>query len=220
MESIKNLLKSFLVKCGHIYKYHKDEELVNLFISNNDECALEELFNRYVDKIYGIVLRITKDVYYTEDVIQEVFLTLSQKLHTFRGDSSFSTWLFRITTNAAYMKLRSEKKFIKDYGVEDEYQFTHGKTNNPVNYSVSNWSNHPEVNLFKKEALEILDEAMIELPESYRVVIHLKDIEGFSYKEIAEILNITIPAVKSRIHRSRLTLRDLLSEYFYDWRNK
>ncbi|MGI9534044.1 MAG: RNA polymerase sigma factor [Thermodesulfobacteriota bacterium] len=216
MNFFKKILKAVLVKCGNIYFFHKDMELINLFTKEEDECAFDEIINRYIDKIYSLVFRITKNKEMTEDVVQEIIVTLSQKLETFRGDSSFSTWLYRISTNAALMKLRSEKKYVNNQVIEDNNIFDENKIGT---YVPKDSSKRPDTFYMRKEAGEVFDNALNNLPESYRIIIHLKDIEGFSYIEIADILEISVQAVKSRIHRARLLLRESLSEYFTEWSN-
>jgi len=214
MNFFKKILKIMLVKCGSIYYFHNDKELIDLFINEGDECGFDEIVNRYIDKIYSLVFRITKNKEMTEDVVQEIIVTLSQKLDTFRGESSFSTWLYRISTNAALMKLRSEKKYINDQVIEDNISFD---DDNFGTYVPKDTSKSPDTFYMRKEAGEVFDNALNNLPESYRIIIHLKDIEGFSYSEIADILEISVQAVKSRIHRARLLLRESLSDYFTEW---
>lgn len=217
MNFFKQVLKTLLVKCSSIYILHSDKELIDLYIKSSDECAFEEIFNRYIDKIYSLAFRITRNNHLTEDIVQEIFIILSQKLDTFRGDSSFSTWLYRISTNAALMRLRSEKKHIAQVSVDDNLPYDESGSIRP-RFIAKDWANVPDVFFFKKEAIEVLEKTLNELPETYKLVIHLKDVEGFSYIEIADILEISVQAVKSRIHRARLMLRDELSNYFSEWR--
>ena len=96
-----------------------DEKLIELFISSKDERAFEEIVNRYADKIYRLAFKITRDYYSAEEILQEVFLTLINKIDTFRGESKFSSWLYRVTANAAYMHLRAQKKYENDVSLED-----------------------------------------------------------------------------------------------------
>jgi len=194
-----------------------DEKLVRYFVNNKDEESFNELVNRYTDKIYRIAFGITRDPNSAEDVLQEVFLNLTRKLDTFRGKSKFSTWLYRITVNASYVHLRSEKKHeneisLENYAPYDENGTLMGKIKS------KDWSNRPDILIFSNEAMQIIEKAVSKLPESYRVVFQLRDVEELSNKEVSEILDLTVPAVKSRIHRARLFLRDRLSDYFYEWR--
>lgn len=194
-----------------------DEKLVRYFVNNKDEESFNEIVNRYTDKIYRIAFGITRDPNSAEDVLQEVFLNLTRKLDTFRGKSKFSTWLYRITVNASYIHLRSEKKHeneisLENYAPYDENGTLMGKIKS------KDWSNRPDILIFSNEAMQIIEKAVSKLPESYRVVFQLRDVEELSNKEVSEILDLTVPAVKSRIHRARLFLRDRLSDYFYEWR--
>jgi RNA polymerase sigma-70 factor (ECF subfamily) len=193
-----------------------DDELVELFVKENNQGAFEEIFNRYVDKIYGISLRITRDPARAEEVLQEVFLTLITKADTFRGEAKFSSWLYRVTVNTSFMHLRAEKKHestlsLENYVPYDEKGTLMGRI------KAKDWSSRPDILIFRKEGLELIEKAINELPESYRVVFHLRDVEGLSNEEISNILDLSIPAVKSRLHRARLFLRDKLSDYFDEW---
>jgi RNA polymerase sigma-70 factor (ECF subfamily) len=194
-----------------------DEELVNLYTKTGDESAFDGIVSRYADKIYGFALRITRNSSDAEEVSQEVFLSLTKKLDTFRGESKFSSWLYRVTVNASYMYLRSQKKYESNISLENYYPYDE-KGTLMGRVMEKDWSSRPDIIIFSKEALEIIDKSINELPESYRTVFHLRDIEGLSNEEVADILEISIPAVKSRLHRARLFLRDRLSDYFHEWR--
>jgi len=215
MNIFKKLLQSVLIRCGNLYNFQNDEKLINLYIQEKDECAFDELVNRYIDRIYSLCFRITKNKEITEDVVQEIFITLSQKLHTFRAESTFSTWLYRISTNAALMKLRKEKRHNNEV-ISDDVNYSENNNNN-FTYIAKDSSKRPDVFLLRKESENEFNNALNKLPETYRLVIHLKDIDGFSYSQIANILEITTQAVKSRIHRARLELRNELSDYFHEW---
>lgn len=192
-----------------------DEKLVELFISSNDENAFEEIINRYCDKIYKLAFIITRDHHSAEEVLQEVFITLLKKIDTFRSESKFSTWLYRVTANASYMHLRSEKKYENDVSLEDYVPYDENGTL-MGRIKAKDWSDRPEKALLSKEAMEIIEKAVDELPEPYRVVVHLRDIEGLSNEEVSVLLGLSVPALKSRLHRARLFLRDKLSDYFYE----
>lgn len=194
-----------------------DEELVRKYARDGDETSFEEIINRHADKVLGLALRITRSNEDAEEVFQEVFLTLTKKLDTFRGESKFSSWLYRVTANAAYMHIRAQKKHentlsLENYSPYDEKGTLMGK----IRYK--DWSSRPDLVIFSKEATEIIEKSVNELPESYRVVFHLRDVEGLSNEEVSKVLEISVPAVKSRLHRARLFLRDRLSDYFYEWR--
>lgn len=192
-----------------------DEKLVELYINSNDENAFEEIINRYCDKIYRLAFRITRDYHSAEEVLQEVFITLLKKINTFRGESKFSSWLYRVTANASYMYLRAEKKYKNDVSLEDYVPYDENGTL-MGRIKVKDWSDRPDKALLSKEAMEIIEKAVDELPEPYRVVVHLRDIEGLSNEEVSVLLGLSVPALKSRLHRARLYLRDKLSDYFYE----
>jgi len=194
-----------------------DEELVKIFAETRDEAAFDEIVGRYSDRIYGFALRITRNTDDAEEVLQEVFLTLTKKLDTFRGESKFSSWLYRVTANASYMYLRSQKKHESNISLEKYYPYDE-KGTLMGRIMDKDWSSRPDIIIFSKEALKIIDDSINEMPESYRAVFHLRDIEGLSNEEVANILEITIPTAKSRLHRGRLFLRDKLSDYFHEWR--
>lgn len=194
-----------------------DEELVKTYLRTGDSAAFNEIISRYADRVYGFALRITQNTSDAEEVFQEVFLILTKKLDTFRGDSKFSSWLYRVTANSAYMFMRSQKKHennlsLEGYSPYDEEGTLMGK----IMYK--DWSSRPDIIIFNKEAIKLIEESINELPESYRAVFHLRDLEGLTNEEVADVLEISVPAVKSRLHRARLFLRDKLSDHFYEWR--
>ncbi len=217
------LLNKILDKLQNVNKNNhnpdelSDQELINKFVNDNDDQAFELIVSRYMEKIYNLAYRITRDHYQSEDVLQEVYITLIKKLHTFRGESKFSSWLYRITANASYMLLRAEKKYEHDLSLEDYVPYdSKGTLMGRIHHK--DWSSRPDIVIYIKEALEILEKAVDELPEAYRVVFYLRDIEGLSNEEVSQVLEISVPAAKSRIHRARLYIRDKVSDYFYEWK--
>lgn len=217
------LLNKILDKLQNVNKNNhnpdelSDQQLINKFVNDNDDQAFELIVSRYMEKIYNLAYRITRDHYKSEDVLQEVYITLIKKLHTFRGESKFSSWLYRITANASYMLLRAEKKYEHDLSLEDYVPYdSKGTLMGRIHHK--DWSSRPDIVIYIKEALEILEKAVDELPEAYRVVFYLRDIEGLSNEEVSQVLEISVPAAKSRIHRARLYIRDKVSDYFYEWK--
>ncbi len=217
------LLNKILDKLQNVNKNNhnpdelSDQQLINKFVNDNDDQAFELIVSRYMEKIYNLAYRITRDHYQSEDVLQEVYITLIKKLHTFRGESKFSSWLYRITANASYMLLRAEKKYEHDLSLEDYVPYdSKGTLMGRIHHK--DWSSRPDIVIYIKEALEILEKAVDELPEAYRVVFYLRDIEGLSNEEVSQVLEISVPAAKSRIHRARLYIRDKVSDYFYEWK--
>ncbi|MCH7927584.1 MAG: sigma-70 family RNA polymerase sigma factor [Candidatus Dadabacteria bacterium] len=217
------LLNKILDKLQNVNKNNhnpdelSDQQLINKFVNDNDDQAFELIVSRYMEKIYNLAYRITRDHYQSEDVLQEVYITLIKKLHTFRGESKFSSWLYRITANASYMLLRAEKKYEHDLSLEDYVPYdSKGTLMGRIHHK--DWSSRPDIVIYIKEALEILEKAVDELPEAYRVVFYLRDIDGLSNEEVSQVLEISVPAAKSRIHRARLYIRDKVSDYFYEWK--
>ena len=197
------------------YSDLSDEKLVRLFVEERDEESFNEIVNRYADKTFRLALRIIRNTHDAEEVLQEVFLSM-EKLNTFREESKFSTWLYRVATNAGYMRLRTERKYkdnvsLEEYIPYNDYGMLEGM-------ELKDWSNRPDEVFLNQEGMEIIERAVGELPLAYRVVFHLRDVEGLTNHEVAKALGLSVPAVKSRIIRARLFLRDKLSDYFYEWR--
>lgn len=197
------------------HKRLSDEELVRSFVETQDEEAFNEVVNRYADKIYRLALRITRKPNDAEEVLQEVFLTLIKKLNAFRGSSKFSTWLYRVAANQSYIQYKSERKHESDTSLEDYVSYDeHGALSG---VRIKDWSDRPDELLLSKEGMEIIERAVNGLPVAYRIVFHLRDIEGLTTKEVANVLDLSVTAVKTRVRRARLFLRDKLSDYFFDW---
>ncbi|MGM0441269.1 MAG: RNA polymerase sigma factor [Elusimicrobiota bacterium] len=176
--------------------------------NKNARGALVKKFER---KVYNIALKITSDEEEAGDVVQETFKKVLEKLDTFRGDSKFSTWLYRVTVNTALMKKRKEKR---KNSISLDKPFNSSNSDNFKRQYEDNWTSDPLNKVEKKEIGEVIDKAIQQLPDKYRPAIILKDIQGFSNKEGARIMNISVPAFKSRAHRARLKVREKLDEYF------
>ncbi len=189
-----------------------DEQLARNFLESQNEEVFNELVNRYTDKIYRLALRITHHHADAEEVLQEVFLNLIEKLCTFREESKLSTWLYRIAINTSLMYLRVEKRY-RSYVSLDDY-VPHFEDGSLKGVEIKDWSKTPDEVTASNQTMKILEKAIGEMPEKYRIAFQLRDVEGLSNQEVAEILGLTIPAAKSRISRSRLFLRDRLSDYF------
>jgi RNA polymerase sigma-70 factor (ECF subfamily) len=174
-------------------------------IKNGDEQALEEVVKRYSNKVYNLAYHLTRDTSAAEEIMQDVFLTVISKIHTLENEAYFSTWLYRVTTNTAFGFLRKEKKFFDQTSVEDIDQ---------EKSSIYDWSTLPDDILLSEESSAVLRNSIDSLPESMRTVVIMKDVDGFKNEEIAQSLGLSVPAVKSRLHRGRLILRETLSDYF------
>ena len=175
---------------------------------DGDKGAFAELVSTYTDRIYNLALRILRNREDAEDVLQETFLTVLQKLDTFDGRSSFFTWIYRIGTNASLMKLRKKKLSFAELPENPDLGPRHDEQ------LFVDWSQDPSFNLYNEEIKKTIDKAIDQLSDIYRSVFILRDIEHLSIKETSNILNISEENVKIRLRRARLFLRDRLSEYY------
>jgi RNA polymerase sigma-70 factor (ECF subfamily) len=187
-----------------------DKELVGQLLLGDQEAFLE-IVNRYSQKVHNLALRITRNSEDTEEVIQDVFVTVYRKISAFKGESAFSSWLYRITANTAFMKLRKRKQTVA-VSLED------------IKPSVKEaWigerSDQTDINFIcsQHQLRDQLELAISKLPEEYRVIFVLRDIDGLSNQEVGEILSLSIPAVKSRLHRSRIMLRKKLHKFYSEY---
>jgi RNA polymerase sigma-70 factor (ECF subfamily) len=176
---------------------------------NGDVAAFEQLVKRYDGKLFRIAQSVTRNREDSQDVVQETFLKAYQHLGDFRGDSQFSTWLFRITVNQSLMKLRKQRA-IKDVSLDEDFQGDGDK----LPLEVIDWAPNPEQLYRTSELREILIKTIEELPPILRTVFVLQDLEGLSTIQTAEALALSQPAVKSRLWRARLQLRERLNKYF------
>lgn len=183
----------------------QSDALIVRDLKKGDAKAMEEIVRRYSNKVYNLAYHLTRDSAAAEEIMQDVFLTVIAKIATLTNEAYFSTWLYRVTTNAAYGFLRKEKKFSEQTPVEDLDGEHHASVD---------WSELPDDVLLSEESREVLKRSIDSLPEAMRTVVIMKDMEGLKNEEIAEALGISVPAVKSRLHRGRLMLRDQLSDYF------
>jgi len=173
-----------------------------------DAGAFTELVTRYDGKIFRLARHITQSQEDAEDILQETFLRAYQHLGDFQGNSKFYTWLVRIAVNQSLMKLRKRRS---DRSVSLDETFDTGE--DTVTREIAVWDN-PEQNYSREEIREILEKAIESLPPIFRTVFALRDIEELSTEETAVVLNLSVPAVKSRLMRARLRLREKLTRYF------
>jgi len=174
-----------------------------------DTTAFGELVRRYEGKIFRLAQHITQNREDAEDVLQETFLKAYEHLDQFQGNSKFYTWIVRIAVNQALMKLRRRKN---DKSVSIDENIDTGE--DTIVREIAAWGEDPEQRFSREELGEILDTAIQSLEPPYRSVFVLRDIEDLSTEETAESLDLSIPAVKSRLLRARLQLREKLTRYF------
>lgn len=193
-----------------------DEVLVQEMKAGDAE-AFNKIFELYQRKIYALAFNMTRNQMDAQDVTQDVLLTIYRKIDTFQGKSAFSSWVYRITLNATYMKLRVKKK--EQYVELDESlpSFNHAGFQNG---KISEWSKSTDSLLFSNETKGVIEKAVDLLPEKEKVVFILRDVEGLSTEKVGDILDLTVPAVKSRLHRARLFLRKKLSNYFDEYQTR
>ena len=174
-----------------------------------DQNALDTLFRRYGPRVYRQAIRLVGNEADAEEVLQDVFLTLYEKAKTFRGDAAFSTWLYRLTVNTALTRLRRRKRrkevFFDDY--LPQYQADGHHLVRPV----VDWSNDLERRLVSKEVHQLLRQALDQLRPVDKAVVVLSDLEGIPNRELGKALGLSVPAVKTRLHRARLFLRGKLA---------
>lgn len=176
---------------------------------SGDAQAFSGLLQRYEGKIFRLALHITQNREDAEDVLQETFLKAYEHLDQFQGNSKFYTWIVRIAVNQALMKLRKRKS---DRSVSLDDTIDTGE--DTVSREIAAWDENPEEQYGREELNEILTGAIDSLAPIYRAVFVLRDIDELSTEETAEALDLSVPAVKSRLLRARLQLRDKLTRYF------
>jgi len=174
-----------------------------------DAGSFSVLLRRYEGKIFRLAMNITQNREDAEDVLQEAFLKAYEHLDQFQGNSRFYTWIVRIAVNQALMKLRKRRS---DRAVSLDEQIDTGE--DTVVREIAAWDPDPEERFSREELHGILSGAIDELAPIYRTVFTLRDVDGLSTEETAEVLDLTVPAVKSRLLRARLQLRDKLTRFF------
>lgn len=188
----------------------KDTELVEA-INAGDTGLFQELVKRYEQKLYNFGMRMCGDVCDAEDLVQETFLNVFRYLKDFRFETKFKNWLYRIATSSCIKKRRKSK-----YAPERELSLDEfiPKDDLHIPDEIPEWARMPLEQLLNDELSNVLKEAILSLPEKYRLVAVLRDLEGFTTAETAQILNLQSSNVKVRLHRARLFLRDKLKGYF------
>jgi RNA polymerase sigma-70 factor (ECF subfamily) len=171
----------------------------------------ETIFEEYAPRVYHLARRLLGNAADAEDVTQDVFLQLVRKLPTFRGAAAFSTWLYRVTVNAALAYRR--KRALREGAPLPEPPEDFGEAGSH-RAPVRPWMVRPNHQALDREAHELIEEAIAGLPEGYRDVLVLADVEGLPNPEAAALLGLSVAAVKSRLHRARLHMRKALAPYF------
>lgn len=185
-----------------------DEHLLVTAAKSGDTASFEELVNRYERKIFRLTMNITRNREDAEDAMQDAFMKAYSHLNTFQEGSRFYTWLVRIAANEALMRLRKRRpnQFSLDEPIEGDEDV--------IPREIEDWGPSPEQRYAQSEMREILNGAMDDLQPDFRVVFVLRDVEGISTEETAGVLGISVAAVKSRLLRARLKMRQKLNRYF------
>jgi len=183
-----------------------DEQEVILKAQNGDKKALVELVKKYEQTIYNFAFKICRNKEKAENTMQETFLSMVKSLGQFSGKSKLSTWLYTVVSNHCLMLARSNKKHFYS-SLDDEESSINEK-------SIADWKVTPDKIAENNEMKNVLDNAIKKLTPGYRIIFIMRDVEGLSTEETAKAMNLSVPAVKSRLHRARAFLRNELSATF------
>ncbi|HSB71080.1 MAG TPA: sigma-70 family RNA polymerase sigma factor [Candidatus Methylomirabilis sp.] len=183
-------------------------------LRSGDTSALEALMDRHAGRLYRLAHGITRNEADAQEVVQDAFLAAFRKIHTFQSRAALGSWLYRIATNAALVKVRGRHcdREVPLEGRLPEFLPDGHRAGDPA-YLNADWSQTPEEELLSQETRAILNRAIEGLPDQYRAVLVLRDIEGLSNEEVAEAVGDTLAAVKSRLHRARMALREELTRH-------
>jgi len=177
-----------------------------------DASALEPLMDRHAARLYRLAYGITRNDADAEEVVQDVFLTLFRKIEGFEGRAALGSWLYRVTANAALIKRRGKRAEL-EVSLEEQLPtyLADGHRQGDRSFLLADWSETPEDVLLSGEARKTLERALDRLPDHYRAVVVLREVEGLDNDEVANILGESVPTVKSRLHRARMALREELT---------
>lgn len=192
----------------------EDADLVVLAGQGRDARAFPELILRHQGKVRALLFRLAGNHSLADDLAQEAFLRAYRSLAGFEGRARFSTWIYRIATNEALMRLRKASR-----KVETSFEDLAHPDGEAWHEALHDFTSALD-DVQSTEIREALEKALVELPEEYRIVFTLRDIDGFTNAEVADILEISVAAVKSRLHRSRLFLRDRLAQFHEETRTR
>lgn len=190
----------------------EDDRTLLARAQGGDMSAFEVLVDRHEDKVYGLALRMTRSEADAAEISQDTFLSAYQHLAEFRGEAAFGSWVHRIAANNALMRLRRQR--VLDIVSDDLAGPEFTDRGNLAEAPESDWGRRADDKVLDEELGRAIQEATDALPEGYREVFLLKDVEGLSYEEISEMVGISVPAVKSRLHRARLALREAIDAFY------
>jgi RNA polymerase sigma-70 factor, ECF subfamily len=189
-----------------------DEELIKR-AKRGDERAFTQLVKRYESLVYSFAIKVCRDQEKASETWQDTFVNVFKKLHQFDGRSKFTTWLYSIVTNSCKMKRRQRKLDQASVSIELPADNRDDASDDQPVQTIPSWRDTPLDSVMDKELQTLLDDAIQLLPYEYRVVFILRDVEGMSAEETGKILKLSVPAVKSRLRRARVFLREQLNPY-------
>ena len=190
-----------------------DEQALIAASQNGDAAALEALVRTHQDRVYGFAVRMCRNVEDAKDILQETFLGVIRSIRDFREESKFSTWLYRIASNACLKKRRRgvhDPTPEKELSLDELMPRPDSEGRKP---EIADWSDNAERALLRGELSARMEAAIDKLPKDYKIVLVLRDVEGLSAEETAQAVGLSVPAVKSRLHRARVFVRRELAEY-------
>ncbi len=191
-----------------------DDQTLIAASQQGDASALDALVRRHQDRVYGFAMRMCRNVEDAKDILQETFLGMFRSIREFRAESKFTTWLYRIASNACLKKRRRgvhDPTPEQELSLDDLMPRPDGEGRRP---EIADWSEDAERALLRGELGTRMEAAIDKLPREYKIVLVLRDVEGLSAEETAESLGLSVPAVKSRLHRARVFVRRELAAYF------
>jgi RNA polymerase sigma-70 factor (ECF subfamily) len=192
-----------------------DDELVQRARAR-DMGAFEALVDRHEEKIYRLAMRFVRNETDAREILQETFLSAWRNLDGFQGKAQFASWLYRVAVNAALMQLRSQRRHpqVAVDEMTPEALGEAARVAGPGLGAGDDWSKRPDEQFQSDELRRQIQSAVDALPESQRAVFLLRDVDGLSTEETGELLGLTVPTVKTRLHRARLALREAIGRYF------
>jgi RNA polymerase sigma-70 factor (ECF subfamily) len=181
-------------------------------LRQRDATALESLMERHAARVHRLAFGITRNEADAEEVTQDVFLTLFDKIHAFEERAALGTWLYRVATNTALLRRRGKRREL-EVSLEDQLPAFRddGHRDGERSFLLADWSSRAEDDLLSEEMRSQVRRAIDQLPAHYRAVVMLRDVEELSNEETAEILGESVSSVKSRLHRARMALREQLA---------
>ncbi len=179
-------------------------------LRDRDPAAFEEIVRRYGDKVFNLVYRMLGNRHEAEDITQEVFITVFKTVETFRGEAKFSTWLLRIAANQSKNRIKYLSRRPTDGGEVDEAAPPAAGTPGPVAHAQIEG---PDKLLEAAELESLMQKAIASLDEEHRLLVILRDVEELSYQEIGEITTLPEGTIKSRLHRARMEIKEVLDKH-------